>query len=89
MKGCRRTEDLWSTIWGKVVTKIRDEILYNGEETEEEKIEIGPDKDVVQEIDPTVKDLPGRHQELSPIVTDLAVDLPVHAAVMPKKHLVN
>ena len=31
------TEDLWSTIWGKVVTnKIRDEILYNGEETEEE-----------------------------------------------------
>ena len=37
------TEDLWSTIWGKVVTKIRDEILYNGEETEEEKIEIvGP-----------------------------------------------
>ena len=83
------TEDLWSTIWGKVVvTKIRDEILYNGEETEEEKIEIGPDKDVVQEIDPTVKDLPGR-QELSPTVTDLAVDLPVHAAVMPKKHLEN
>ncbi len=83
------TEDLWSTIWGKVVTKIRDEILHNGEETEEEKIEIvGPDKDVVQEIDPTVKDLPGR-QELSPTVTDLAVDLPVHAAVMPKKHLEN
>ena len=23
------TEDLWSTIWGKVVTNIRDEILYN------------------------------------------------------------
>ena len=24
------TEDLWSTIWGKVVTQIRDESLYNG-----------------------------------------------------------
>ena len=23
-------EDLWSTIWGKVVTKIREEILCNG-----------------------------------------------------------
>ena len=25
------TEELWSTIWGKVVTNIRNEILYNGE----------------------------------------------------------
>ena len=24
------TEDLWSSIWGKVITNIRDEILYNG-----------------------------------------------------------
>jgi hypothetical protein len=24
------TEDLWSSIWGKVVTNFRDEILYNG-----------------------------------------------------------
>ncbi len=24
------TEDLWSTIWGKVITNIRDEILING-----------------------------------------------------------
>jgi hypothetical protein len=24
------TEDLWSTIWGKVITNIRDEILFNG-----------------------------------------------------------
>jgi hypothetical protein len=24
------TEDLWSSIWGKVITYIRDEILYNG-----------------------------------------------------------
>ena len=24
------TEDLWNTIWGKVITNIRDEILYHG-----------------------------------------------------------
>ena len=23
-------EDLWSTIWGKVISKIRNEIFYNG-----------------------------------------------------------
>ena len=33
------TEDLWSTIWGKVVTKIRDEILYNGGEESDTKLQ--------------------------------------------------
>ena len=62
---------------------------FEDEETEEEKIEIGPDKDaVVQEVDPTVQDLPGR-QDLSSAVTDLAADLPVHVGVIPKKRLEN
>ena len=60
---------------------------FEDEETEEEKIEIGPDKEV-QEVDPTVQDLPG-HQELSATVTDLAADLPVYAAVLPKNRLAN
>ena len=60
---------------------------FEDEETEEEKIEIGSDKEV-QEVDPTVENLPG-HQELSATVTDLAADIPVHAAVMPKNRLKN
>ena len=59
---------------------------FEDEETEAEKIEIGPDKEV-QEVDPTVQELPG-HQELA-AVTDLAADLPVHAAVMPRIRLAN
>ena len=58
---------------------------FEDEKTKEEKIEIGPDKEV-QDVEPTVQDLPG-HQELSATVTDLAVDLPVHVAVMPKNRL--
>ena len=60
---------------------------FEVEETEEEQIEIGPDKEAVQE-DPIVEDLSG-FQELSPTVADLAADLPVHAAVMPKIRLEN
>ena len=60
---------------------------FKDEESEEEKIEIGPNKEV-QEVDPTVQDLPG-YQELSATVTDLAADLPVYAAVLPKNRLAN
>ena len=60
---------------------------FEDEETEEEQIEIGPDKEE-QEEGPSVQELPG-HQELSTTVTDLAADLPVPAAVIPKNRLAN
>ena len=60
---------------------------FEDEESEEEQIEIGPDKEE-HELDPSVQDLPG-HLELSTTVTDVAADLPIHAAVIPKKRLAN
>ncbi len=60
---------------------------FEDEETAEEQIEIGPDKEE-HEVDPSVQDLPG-HLELSTTVTDVAADLPVHAAVVQKNRLVN
>jgi hypothetical protein len=71
--------------WETMDTNRND---FEDEETEEEKIEIGPDENAVQEVDPTVQDLPGR-QDLSSAVTDLAADLPVHVAVIPKKRPEN
>ena len=62
---------------------------FEDEETEEEKQELGHDKNVVEKNDPIVEELPGRQEELSPTVTDLAADLPVHAAVKAKKRLEN
>ena len=44
--------------------------------------------DSSEEIQPIVEDLPGP-QDLSASVTNLVADLPVHAAVKPKKRLEN
>ena len=59
---------------------------FEDEETEEEKQEVGERKDSVEEILPIVEDLPGP-QDLSASVANLVADLPVHAAVKPKKRL--
>jgi hypothetical protein len=61
---------------------------FEDEEIEEEKQEIGESNDSSEEIQPIVEDLPGP-QDLSATLINLVADLPVHAAVKPKKRLKN
>ena len=59
-------------------------------ETEEEKQELGEDKNVVEDKLPIVKELPGP-EDISAFLyqIDLAADILVHAVIQPKKRLEN